>query len=290
VSNAVTTTNIYAATERLTGATGQTSLDVTGNVYASNALTTTNIYAATERLTGATGQTSLDVTGNIYASNAVTTTNVIASSLRLASSTITVPSGTLQFNSTAGIYNATIGTLRGIAPIQYRYVMNADYTLTELRLKTPQPMMPSRTNGITLPIGKYYVDIVHNVRFTASATGISSYLGWFTGGATYTPAITLTAFRYAAIYILRHTSKDNSGAAPTGGLVSAVAANANYTTVGIYRGTIDVTVAGTFNPSFVYYNDTAGTSAQSGSVLAGSSVTIQPLGATGADINIGGWS
>jgi hypothetical protein len=76
VSNAVTTTNVYAATEILTGATDQTTLNVTGNVYVSNSITTTNVYAATEILTGATDQTTLNVTGNVYVSNAVTTTNV----------------------------------------------------------------------------------------------------------------------------------------------------------------------------------------------------------------------
>ena len=81
VSNAVTTTNVFAATETLTGTIGATTLNVTGNVYSSNAMTTTNVFAATETLTGTTGQTSLNVTGNVYASNAVTTTNVFASSV-----------------------------------------------------------------------------------------------------------------------------------------------------------------------------------------------------------------
>jgi hypothetical protein len=97
-SNAVTTTNVFANTSTLKGTTGQTSLNVTGNIYASNAVTTTNVFANTSTLTGTTGQTSLNVTGNIYASNAVTTTNIVtagftsnAVSTVFNSDTLTIP-------------------------------------------------------------------------------------------------------------------------------------------------------------------------------------------------------
>ena len=84
VSNALTTTNVFAATETLTGATGTTTLNVTGNLYVSNTLTTTNVFAATETLTGTAGQTTLNVTGNLYVSNALTTTNVFAATVSAA--------------------------------------------------------------------------------------------------------------------------------------------------------------------------------------------------------------
>jgi hypothetical protein len=51
------------------------------NLVVSNSLTTTNVFAATEVLTGTAGKVSLSVTGNIYASNALTTTNVFATSV-----------------------------------------------------------------------------------------------------------------------------------------------------------------------------------------------------------------
>ena len=44
-------------------------------------MTTTNIFANTSTLVGTTIQTTLNVTGNLYASNAVTTTNVFATTL-----------------------------------------------------------------------------------------------------------------------------------------------------------------------------------------------------------------
>ena len=46
--------DMHALTASILGSTGQTTLNVTGNVYVSNALSTTNVFAATETLTGAT--------------------------------------------------------------------------------------------------------------------------------------------------------------------------------------------------------------------------------------------
>ena len=105
VSNSVTTTNVYAATEILAGMADQTTLNVTGNVYVSNAVTTMNVFANTyygdggllsnvgSQWTGNKGSpiyyipgvgvgssspatANLQVTGNVYVSNTVTTTNV----------------------------------------------------------------------------------------------------------------------------------------------------------------------------------------------------------------------
>jgi hypothetical protein len=75
--------------------TPTSNLHVQGNVYVSNAVTTTNVFAATETLTGTTGATTLNITGNVYASNAVTTTNVFAI-------TATVPGFTSQFTVNGG--------------------------------------------------------------------------------------------------------------------------------------------------------------------------------------------
>jgi hypothetical protein len=79
------TLNVYGvsnlSTATMIGTSGKTTLNVTGNVYASNAVTTTNLFANTATLIGTTGLTSLNVTGNIYASNAVTTTNVFTTNV-----------------------------------------------------------------------------------------------------------------------------------------------------------------------------------------------------------------
>jgi hypothetical protein len=88
VSNSVTTTNVFTnnvtatGIQTIAGLAGLTSLNVTGNVYASNAVTATthygNVVASNVVVTPATGVTGINVTGNVYASNAITTTNVFA--------------------------------------------------------------------------------------------------------------------------------------------------------------------------------------------------------------------
>jgi hypothetical protein len=134
VSNAVTTTNVFANTETLTGTTGATTLNVTGNLYASNAVTTTNLYTAgitssatntffnfdtltipfvscttlnvastsnldTVTLTGEPGLTTVFASGNAYVSNALTTTNVFANT-----STLTGTTGATTLNVTGNLY------------------------------------------------------------------------------------------------------------------------------------------------------------------------------------------
>jgi len=78
--NVASTSNLQVVS--LTGGTGQTTLTVTGNVYASNAVTATthfgNVVASNVVVTPATGVTGINVTGNVYVSNALQTTNVFA--------------------------------------------------------------------------------------------------------------------------------------------------------------------------------------------------------------------
>ena len=82
VSNAVTTTNLFANTLTLANATAS----ITGNLYVSNAVTTTNLFANTLTLANATAS----ITGNLYVSNAITTTNLFANTLTLANATASI--------------------------------------------------------------------------------------------------------------------------------------------------------------------------------------------------------
>ena len=111
------------------GKPGVTSLDVTENIYASNSITTTNIFAASEVLTGITGRTTINVTGNIYASNAVTTTNVFASNVT-ASGFLEADStwmlglrGTTQrtFRSGNVVVSGATTTVQGTATVTFGY-------------------------------------------------------------------------------------------------------------------------------------------------------------------------
>jgi hypothetical protein len=123
-SNALVTTNIFANREILAGTAGQTTLNVTGNIYASNALVTTNIFANREILAGTTGQTTLNVTGNIYASNAITTTNVTVTGFLEADSTWMLGvSGTTQrtFRSGRVVVTGVTDTVQGVATVTFGY-------------------------------------------------------------------------------------------------------------------------------------------------------------------------
>ena len=109
----------------INGLTGFTSLNVTGNLYASNAVTATthygNVVASNVVVTPATGVTGINVTGNLYASNAVTTTNLFVSNVNFASTVLgTTVAGQLQYNTYLyGTINTTSG--RGSIPTDYTY-------------------------------------------------------------------------------------------------------------------------------------------------------------------------
>jgi hypothetical protein len=96
----------------------------------------------------------------------------------------------------------------------------------------------------------------------------------FSGGVTVTPNTVDAAAPNATIDTVNLTT------------VTDAIANAN-TSIGIFvKGTISVSTAGTWIPQY-------GLSAIPGgaySTLAGSYVKITPIGASGANINIGSWA
>ena len=102
VSNAVTTTNIFANTLTLANA----SASITGNLYVSNALTTTNVFANTLTLSNASAR----ITGNLYVSNALTTTNLFANTLTLANASASI-TGNLSISNALTTTNIFANTL-----------------------------------------------------------------------------------------------------------------------------------------------------------------------------------
>jgi hypothetical protein len=168
VSNAMTTTNVFAATETLTGTTGQTTLNVTGNLYVSNAVTTTNVFAATETLTGTTGQTTLNITGNLYASNAVTTTNITCAGFTSNISntifnydTLTIPfisCTTLNVASTANVLTLSIPGSIGQTTLNVTGNVYASNALTTTNVFAATETLTGSTGRTTSTItGNLYV-------------------------------------------------------------------------------------------------------------------------------------
>ena len=162
VSNALTTTNVFAATETLTGTSGQTTLNVTGNVYASNALTTTNVFAASETLTGTSGQTTLNVTGNVYVSNAITTTNLTCTGFTSNVSntifnfdTFTIPfiySTTLNVTSTSNLQIATLTGTTGVTTLNVAGNVYASNALTTTNVFAATETLTGTTGTTTLNV------------------------------------------------------------------------------------------------------------------------------------------
>jgi len=185
-SNAVTATthygNVVASNVVVTPATGVTGINVTGNIYASNAVTTTNVFAATESLTGTTGQTTLNVTGNIYASNAVTTTNVFLIS---SATNGPVTKGALEYNGTSNIFLSSALPIRGLVPSQYFYQLNADVAFGTTSSSVSVSAFPALTTGVTLQPGRYYMKMLYFLQIATSSTaGNTNFrLGWAGGSA-----------------------------------------------------------------------------------------------------------
>jgi len=302
VSNAVTTTNVFAATETLTGTAGATSLNVTGNLYASNAVTATalygNVVASNVVVTPATGVTGINVTGNIYASNAVTTTNVYLTSGVTNSTSGQVVKGALEFNGTSNIFYGTSSTIRGLLPVQYFYELNADAGFGTTTPSTLVPAFPTMANGIQLQIGKYYMKMIYVMSITTSGTAGSTYLNMILSGGTATPSMT-----GCGVYGQNVTGLSAPGSTISGATVntifyngltterlSAITTATNtptyyYTTL---EGTISITAPGGWYPRASITSP--GTFTVVNGVRQGSFIYLQNIGDKGSDVNIGGWS
>jgi len=298
----VTTTNVFAATETLTGTAGATSLNVTGNLYASNAVTATalygNVVASNVVVTPATGVTGINVTGNIYASNAVTTTNVYLTSGVTNSTSGQVVKGALEFNGTSNIFYGTSSTIRGLLPVQYFYELNADAGFGTTTPSTLVPAFPTMANGIQLQIGKYYMKMIYVMSITTSGTAGSTYLNMILSGGTATPSMT-----GCGVYGQNVTGLSAPGSTISGATVntifyngltterlSAITTATNtptyyYTTL---EGTISITAPGGWYPRASITSP--GTFTVVNGVRQGSFIYLQKIGDNGSDVNIGGWS
>jgi hypothetical protein len=306
-SNSITTTNVFANTTTLIGTTGATTLNVTGNLYASNAVTTTNLFTAgitsnavstvfnfdtltipfiscttlnvastsnldTVTLTGEPGLTTLLATGNIYASNAVTTTNVFASDIILASSTLgTVVEGQIEYNTYLyGTINTTSG--RGSVPVDYIYRLTsptAAYGIASNNFFT------GTTTGtgarLNLEASSVY-DIEAYCLFTKTTNGTVTWI------LATSSAPTLITAAYTA-----SPTAGISGGAPVTSYVGGVTTTVTFQTTG--------TLTGGFNHSFLFkiqvltnlattFGITATQSAGTMTSLAGSYYRVTKLSTT----------
>lgn len=161
------TLNVYG-TSNLSNTVLKGILNITGNVYVSNALTTTNVFAATETLTGTTGETTLNVTGNLYVSNALTTTNIVTAGFTSNATntvfnfdTITIPfisCTTLNVASTSNLDIVTLTGEPGITTLLANGNIYASNAVTATNVFAATAILTGATGRTTLNItGNIYV-------------------------------------------------------------------------------------------------------------------------------------
>jgi predicted acylesterase/phospholipase RssA len=299
-SNALTTTNIFAAgfTSNVSNTSFFYSTLTVPFVYSTtlNVASTANVLTASVQ--GSTGQTSLNVTGNMYVSNALTTTNVYLLPSVTNSTAGQIVKGALEFNGTSNVFYGTSSTIRGLIPVQYFYQLNADTAFGTTASATPVPAFPGMVNGVQLQNGKYCVKIIHILTITTSATAGNTQLnmlqnggsavasvsagGLFSQNITTTTSIgaTATTTQYNTIYITGTTIERISA------ITTAVStATTYYTTI---EGTFAITTPGGWYP--VAQMTSPGTFTATAGVRRGSFIYLQKIGDNAADVNIGGWS
>ena len=137
IGGSVSASNVTATgVQTITGLAGLTTLNATGNIYASNAVTTINVFTTNvtatgiQTIAGITGRTTLNVTGNIYASNAVTTTNIFSTNIYVTNNLFSSGYSTLGTLGTAmtNIITGSVG-LSGITVAGSQTVISIGKTL-----------------------------------------------------------------------------------------------------------------------------------------------------------------
>lgn len=206
--------------------------------------------------------------------------------LALTSDTLSSPATAGQIEYTSPIFAATpIGTQRGIVPTQQYYRL--DSALVGANVNTAQSIFGV---GVTLSASTVYeFEIIVDLQKTAGVTSHTIGIG-FAGTAT------LNNLGYQFIAYLSGsviTIGINAGQLGTGYVSSA---SNTVLTVGssnptlyvnlIIKGTVSINAGGTFIPQYTLSAAPGGAY----STAAGSFIRIAPIGASGANTNVGTWA
>jgi hypothetical protein len=200
----------------------------------------------------------------------------------------TAAAGALDYNGTA-LYFTPAGTQRGVVPGAQFFRLNSD--LAGANVNTAQNLFGV---GVTLSASTVYAfEALYMLSKSAGAT--SHNLGYgFAGTATVnniayeavggyitsaTPSGTIvTNATYAIGSMANSTANTNVYSA---GFISAAASWAH-----IVRGTVSINAGGTFIPQYTLSAAPGGAY----STVAGSFFLIYPIGASGANVNVGTWA
>ncbi|MBK9497173.1 MAG: hypothetical protein IPO08_22190 [Xanthomonadales bacterium] len=203
--------------------------------------------------------------------------------LQSGTNTTTAVAGSVEYDGTALMFTP-IGTQRGLLPAVQLFRLNAN--LVGASATGDQAIFGK---SVTLTGSTVYAfEIVYSLSKTAGTTSHTMSFGFLGGGSGTTnnillnvvhnsaagnPASNVTATRLA----LTTTAKT---------VITGAITTANTTYAYQIKGTVSVNAGGTFQP--VYALSAAPGGAYS--TLAGSYMAIWPIGAAGADINVGTWA
>ena len=255
------------------------------------------VSASTQTLNGTAGQTTLNVTGNVYASNAVTTTNVYLRSGVTDPAAGQIVKGAVEFNGTSNVFYGTQSTIRGLLPVQYFYQLSADATLGTTTGGVDVPSFPTIVNGVQLDNGRYYMKMFYLLSLTTSSTAGSTQLNMLLNGGSSVASMsgcgvfsynitstggfgsTVTSPSFATVYFNGMNTERVS--APT---TATSTLTYYYTTL---EGTFIITTPGGWYP---ITNITSPGTFTTPLVRRGSFIYLERLGLSGSDTNIGEWS
>ena len=204
--------------------------------------------------------------------------------LVLTSNTLSSPAAAGQIEYESPIFAATpIGTQRGIIPTQQYYRLNADYAGSNAT--GAQSLFGV---GVTLSASTVYeFEIEFLLSKTAGTTSHTVATGF--GGTATINNILYEGFGSGGMSSINATGNGTvvmvintaSATAVTGAQTAAT----NYV-AWLLKGTVSINAGGTFIPQYTLSAAPGGAY----STAAGSYISINPLGASGAAINEGTWA
>lgn len=195
----------------------------------------------------------------------------------------TAVAGALDYNGTA-LYFTPAGTQRGVVPGAQFFRLDA--SLAGANVNTAQNVFGV---GVTLSSSTVYAfEAVYALSKSAGTTGHSFGLG-FGGTATlnniaYSGVLTSgsTSFTSDGVGTIGEYIQTSSNTTFSNGATSSANVFRNY----VLRGTVSVNAGGTFIPQYTLSAAPGGAY----TTAAGSYLLIYPIGASGANVNVGTWA
>ena len=195
----------------------------------------------------------------------------------------TAVAGALDYNGTA-LYFTPAGTQRGVVPGAQFFRLNAD--LAGANVNTAQNVFGV---GVTLSASTVYAFEAYYVLNKTAGTTSHTIGSGFGGTATinnllYTGVVNAATATFTSGFLTNASSFDANTAANT--VITGAATSANLSFRTQFKGTVSINAGGTFIPQYTLSAAPGGAY----TTAAGSYFLIYPIGASGANVNVGTWA